>query len=83
VEQTNATEGEPAAPASRPERREATGVYRQGTTVWRVTETVEGGLKVEILTDGTWVAGPVNMVGMRLDPKTTRLTQASIDALPA
>jgi len=83
VEQTNATAGEGEVPAARPGRRDATGVYRQGDTVWRVTETVESGLKVEVLTDGVWVAGPVNMVGMRLDPRTTRLTKASIDALPA
>jgi hypothetical protein len=44
---------------------------------------VEGGLKVEVLTDGVWVAGPVNMVGLRLDSATSKLTKASIDALPA
>jgi hypothetical protein len=51
--------------------------------VWRVSETVEGGLKVETLTDGAWVSGPVNLVGLRLDSGTTKLNQASIDALPA
>ena len=64
-------------------RRQPTGVYRRGKTIWRVTESVEGGLKVEVLTDGAWVSGPVNMVGLRLDSATTKLTQASIDALPA
>ncbi len=63
--------------------REPTGVYRRGDTVWRISESVEGGLKVEILTNGAWVAGPVNMVGLRLENGTTKLTQASIDALPA
>jgi len=63
--------------------RKPTGVYRRGDTVWRITESVEGGLKVETLTDGAWVAGPVNLVGLRLDSETTKLTQASIDALPA
>jgi hypothetical protein len=65
------------------ERREPAGVYRRGKTIWRVTESVETGLKVEILTDGVWVAGPVNMVGLRLDSGTTKLSKASIDALPA
>jgi hypothetical protein len=63
--------------------RKPTGVYRRGDTVWRISESVEGGLKVEVLTDGAWVAGPVNLVGLRLDSATTKLTQASIDALPA
>jgi len=69
-------------PGASPGRREPTGVYRRGETIWRVTESVEGGLKVEVLTDGTWVVGPVNMVGLRLDSGTTKLKQPSIDALP-
>jgi hypothetical protein len=63
--------------------RKPTGVYRRGDTVWRISESVEGGLKVEVLTDGAWVAGPVNMVGLRLDSATKQLSQAAIDALPA
>jgi hypothetical protein len=63
--------------------REPTGVYRRGKTVWRISESVEGGLKVETLTKGTWVAGPINLVGLRLEQGTRKLTQASIDALPA
>jgi len=63
--------------------RKPSGVYQRGDTVWRISESVEGGLKVEVLTDGAWVAGPVNLVGLRLDSATTKLTQASIDALPA
>jgi hypothetical protein len=62
--------------------RRPSGVYRLGDTVWRVSESVEGGLKVEVLTDGAWAMGPVNLVGLRLDRSTTRLTQAAIDALP-
>ena len=64
-------------------RRQPSGVYRRGKTVWRISESVEGGLKVEVLTDGAWVSGPVNLVGLRLDSGTTKLNQASIDALPA
>ena len=71
------------SPAASSGRRQPTGVYQRGKTIWRVTESVEGGLKVEVLTDGAWVSGPVNMVGLRLDSATTKLTQASIDALPA
>jgi hypothetical protein len=78
---STSTRGDPTAGASGP--REPVGVYRRGDTVWRVSETVEGGLKVETLTDGAWVAGPVNLVGLRLDSGTTKLNQASIDALPA
>ena len=63
--------------------RKPTGVYQRGDTVWRISESVEGGLKVEVLTDGAWVAGPVNLVGLRLDSGTTKLTQAAIEALPA
>ena len=75
-----ASGGEPAADTS---RRQPQGVYRRGKTVWRISESVEGGLKVEVLTDGAWVSGPVNLVGLRLDSATTKLNQASIDALPA
>ena len=50
--------------------------------MWRVTENDEGGLKVEVLTDGLWVPGPIGMVGLRLDRSTTRLTQKAIDSLP-
>ena len=63
--------------------RKPTGVYRRGALVWRISETVEGGLKVETLTDGAWVAGPVNLVGLRLDGDTTKLSPSSIEALPA
>jgi hypothetical protein len=80
-ETASSEDGSTSAPGSG--RREPTGVYRRGKTVWRVTESVEGGLKVEVLTDGVWVAGPVNMVGLRLDSATSKLTKASIDALPA
>ena len=64
-------------------RRKPSGVYKRGKTVWRISESVEGGLKVEVLTDGSWVSGPVNLVGLRLDSATTKLNQESIDALPA
>jgi hypothetical protein len=50
--------------------------------VWRISESAEGGLKVEVLTDGAWAMGPINLVGLRLHASTTRLTQAAIDALP-
>jgi hypothetical protein len=74
-------DGQSSEGASGP--RKPTGVYRRGDTVWRISESVEGGLKVETLIDGAWVAGPVNLVGLRLDSGTTKLSQASIDALPS
>ncbi len=64
-------------------QRSSSGVYRLNGTVWRVTESVEGGLRVEVLTDGTWVPGKVNMVGLRLHASTKRLTEREIKALPA
>ena len=63
--------------------RKPTGVYQRGDTIWRISESVEGGLKVEVLAEGAWVAGPVNLVGLRLASDTRKLSQASIDALPA
>ena len=63
--------------------RKASGVYRIKETVWRVTESVEGGLKVEVLTDGAWVPGRVGMVGLRFDDSATQLTEEEIKALPA
>ena len=85
MSQTDGTEDSGGtAPAGEPSgRRKPNGVYKRGKTVWRISESVEGGLKVEVLTDGAWVSGPVNLVGLRLDSGTTKLNQASIDALPA
>jgi hypothetical protein len=62
----------------------SSGVYRtnQGT-VFRITETVEGGLKVEVLKDGEWVPGRIGMVGLRLAPSTTSLSASAIRQLPA
>jgi len=60
------------------------GVYRseQGK-VWRVRQTDEGWLTVELLTNERWVPGPIGMVGLRLSATTTRLTAAAIRKLPA
>ena len=61
----------------------ATTVYRtQGGIILRVTEAEDGGLKVETLTDGAWVAGPIGMVGLRLSPTTSRLTAREIRGFP-
>jgi hypothetical protein len=62
----------------------SSGVYQvDRDTIFRVTETVEGGLQVEILKDGAWIRGRIGMVGLRLNPDTTKLTAAAIRALPA
>jgi hypothetical protein len=58
------------------------GVYRQGRTIWRVIESDDGALKVEVLRDGDWIPGRIGMVGLRLSPSTTRLTEEAIRALP-
>jgi hypothetical protein len=60
------------------------GVYRTDRgLIFRVTETIEGGLKVEVLQDGAWTPGRVGMVGLRLAASTTKLGAAAIQQLPA
>jgi len=62
----------------------ASGIYRTDLgLIFRVTETIEGGLKVEILQDGVWVPGRIGMVGLRLAPSTTKLGRSAVDQLPA
>jgi len=62
----------------------SSGVYRiEPDTIFRVTETVEGGLLVEVLQEGTWVRGRIGMVGLRLNDSTTKLGPAAIRLLPA
>jgi len=51
--------------------------------IFRVTETAEGGLKVEVLENDTWVPGRVQLVGLRLAESTTTLDPTAIAALPA
>jgi len=60
------------------------GVYRTDLgLVFRVTETIEGGLKLEVLQDGAWAPGRIAMVGLRLAPTTRKLTPTAIQRLPA
>jgi hypothetical protein len=63
-------------------RQTSAGVYRQGQTIWRVTESDDGALKVEVLRDGDWVPGRIGMVGLRLNPSTIRLSEEAIRDLP-
>jgi hypothetical protein len=61
----------------------SSGVYRTKLgLIFRITETVEHGLKAEVLKDGTWVEGRIGMVGLRLAPSTTRLGRDAVDDLP-
>ena len=61
----------------------SSGVYRsEGGKVWRVSESDEGALKVEVLEDGQWVPGSLAMVGLRLHQGTTRLDDKAIRELP-
>lgn len=63
---------------------DSSAVYRTGPgMIFRVTETGEGGLKVEVLKDGTWVPGRIGMVGLRLASSTTLLGASAVGALPA
>ncbi|HEV2907534.1 MAG TPA: hypothetical protein VGZ50_09510 [Actinomycetota bacterium] len=58
-------------------------VYRTGPgMIFRVTETDEGGLKVDVLKDGAWVPGRIGMVGLRLAPSTTALRPSALRELP-
>ena len=50
--------------------------------ILRIIESDEGGLKVEILKSGTWVAGPIGMVGLRLSSTTTRLSLEETRSFP-
>jgi hypothetical protein len=40
-------------------------------------------MKVEVLKEGTWIAGRIGMVGLRLAGSTTKLTPEAILRLPA
>ncbi len=50
--------------------------------IFRVTDTVEAGLRIEVLKNGVWVAGRIGMVGLRLEPSTTKLEPKAILELP-
>lgn len=54
----------------------------QGKTL-RIGESEDGMLSVEILKDGVWQSAPLGMIGLRLSPRTRRLTSREIRALPA
>jgi hypothetical protein len=50
-------------------------VYRtERGSILRVIEASDGGIKVEVLSEGAWVAGPIGMAGLRLSSSTTVLT---------
>jgi hypothetical protein len=59
-------------------------VYRteQGRTL-RISESDDGALRVEILEEGSWVAGNVRMAGLRLSRTTRKLSGREVLALPA
>jgi hypothetical protein len=58
-------------------------VYRtERGLIWRLLKSDDGGVKVEMLKDGVWVAGRIGMVGLRLSPSTTKLTSNEIRSLP-
>ena len=58
-------------------------VYRtEGGLILRIIESDDGGLNVELLEDGAWVAGRIGMVGLRLSPTTSKLGADEVRALP-
>jgi hypothetical protein len=50
--------------------------------IFRITETTEGGLKVEVLKDGAWTDGRIGMAGLRLARSTKKLGPDAILDLP-
>lgn len=50
--------------------------------IFRVTESLELGLKVDVLKGGAWVPGRIGMVGLRLSPSTAILSAKAIRELP-
>ena len=60
-----------------------TGVYQTELgTIFRISEGNDGHLSVQMLKQSLWVPGPIAMVGLRLAPRTARLTARQIRALP-
>ena len=60
------------------------GVYRTDRgTIFRITDTIELGPKVEVLRGDVWLPGPVAMFGLRLEASTSKLSAAAVGKLPA
>jgi hypothetical protein len=58
-------------------------VYKtQSGTILRVVHADDGGLKVEMLKEGAWIAARIGMAGLRLSPSTRKLTERQVRALP-
>ncbi|HYU58336.1 MAG TPA: hypothetical protein VEO00_09840 [Actinomycetota bacterium] len=59
------------------------GVYRtERGTIWRLVHLEGGSMRVELLTNETWVPGPIAMAGLRLSIQCKELTAAAIRKLP-
>jgi len=59
-------------------------VYRtSGGMIFRIADTLGGGITVEVLKDGIWIPGRIAMFGLRLDAGTTKLNAAAVEKLPA
>lgn len=53
---------------------ESSNVYQaESGLIFRVIESVEGGIKVELFKEGAWVPGRIGMAGLRLSASTTLL----------
>ena len=48
----------------------------------RIGESGDGMLTVEVLKEGVWCVAPLGMIGLRIAPKTRRLTRTEIKSLP-
>jgi hypothetical protein len=58
-------------------------VYKtQSGLILRVVHADDGGLKVEMLKEGAWIAARIGMAGLRLSPSTRKLTERQVRALP-
>ena len=50
--------------------------------IFRVSEDVEGHLRVGVLRDSDWVDGRIGIVGLRVAPTTVKLSPKQVLALP-
>ncbi len=50
--------------------------------IFRITESAEGAIRVEVLKDGAWLPGRIGMAGLRLARSTVRLGAKAVLELP-
>lgn len=62
---------------------DSSGVYRaESGLIFRITESAEGGVRVDVLKDSAWVPGRIGMAGLRLSSSTEQLGPSAVLKLP-